>query len=196
MKCVNYLVPKECLSCFKPDSTIQWNRSRENLTDSFLLCCSPIFAEIVPEKSRTSIFALDRFCESFSSSFASPLVGVLAQKLYGFNFTSIGTGNQVVDDQNAVSLAKAMYAIYTIPMVISFSIYASLYSTYPRDRDEALNTSKLKSYSPLTGPHLQLEVISSDSSALIMSSSDVADDSDAAFEVLQHTINHMSKCPT
>lgn len=123
-------------------------------------------------------------------------MGVLAQKLYGFNFTSTGTGNQVVDDQNAVSLAKAMYVMYTIPMVISFAIYASLYSTYPRDRDEALNTSKLKSYSPLTGPHLQLEVISNDSSALIMASSDVTDDSDPAFEVLQHTTNHMSKCPS
>lgn len=110
-------------------------------------------------------------------------MGVLAQKLYGFHFTSIGTGNQVVDGQNAVSLAKAMYVIYTIPMVIAIAIYASLYSTYPRDRDEAQNTLKLKSYSPLTGPHLQLQVISSDSNALLMSSSDVADDFDPALEV-------------
>lgn len=155
------------------------------------MCCSPIFAEIVPEKSRTSVFALDRFCESFSSSFASPLLGVLAQKLYGFHFTSKGTGNQVVDGQNAVSLAKAMYVTYSIPMVIAFSIYTALYWTYPRDRDEAQNASKLKSYSPLTGPHLQLEVIYSDSNALIMSSSDVADDFDPTFEVSQHTKNYV-----
>ena len=76
-----------------------------------------------------------------------------------------------------------MYVIYTIPMVIAIAIYASLYSTYPRDRDEAQNTLKLKSYSPLTGPHLQLQVISSDSNALLMSSSDVADDFDPALEV-------------
>lgn len=122
-------------------------------------------------------------------------MGVLAQKLYGFNFNSTGTGNQVVDDQNAVSLAKAMYITYTIPMVISFAIYSALYSTYPRDRDEALDTSKLKSYSPLTGPHTQLEVISNDSNALIMSTSDVTDDFDPAFEDSQHTTNYMSKCP-
>ncbi|KAI3903054.1 hypothetical protein MKW92_012111 [Papaver armeniacum] len=37
----------------------------------------PIFAEIVPEKSRTSIYALDRSFENILASFAPPIVGLL-----------------------------------------------------------------------------------------------------------------------
>ncbi|KAG1366511.1 hypothetical protein COCNU_13G003010 [Cocos nucifera] len=40
----------------------------------------PIFAEIIPKKSRTSIYALS---ESMLSSFAPPFVGILAEHVYG-----------------------------------------------------------------------------------------------------------------
>ncbi|TXG52816.1 hypothetical protein EZV62_021985 [Acer yangbiense] len=39
----------------------------------------PIFAEIDPEESRTSVYALDRSFQSVLSSFALPVVGILAQ---------------------------------------------------------------------------------------------------------------------
>lgn len=127
-----------------------------------LVIGSPIFAEIVPEKSRTSVFALDRFCESFTSSLTTPLVGLLAERLYGFRFTS----GSKLDGQNAVSLAKAMYVTYSIPMALACCIYLGLYRTYPRDRDEARLASKLEDYTPLTttssSQHLQLQEVGSD----------------------------------
>ncbi|XWS33312.1 hypothetical protein CRYUN_Cryun22dG0070800 [Craigia yunnanensis] len=101
---------------------------------------SPIFAEIVPEKSRTSIYALDRSFESVLASFAPPIVGILAQHVYGYK--PIPTGSSVsieieTDRENAASLAKALYTAIGIPFVICCSIYSFLYYTYPRDRERA-----------------------------------------------------------
>ncbi|XP_015160389.1 uncharacterized protein [Solanum tuberosum] len=81
---------------------------------------SPIFAEIVPERARTSIYALDRSLETIVASFVPML----------------GKSKQI--DKNAASLAKAMYTAIGIPMVICCSIYSLLYFTYPRDRDRVL----------------------------------------------------------
>ncbi|PHT82007.1 hypothetical protein T459_15022 [Capsicum annuum] len=99
---------------------------------------NPIFAEIVPEKARTSIYALDRSFETILSSFAPPLVGILAQQVFGYKPIPKGsTGSQEIetDRQNAASLAKALYTAISIPMVICCSTYSFLYCTYPRDRD-------------------------------------------------------------
>lgn len=101
---------------------------------------SPIFAEIVPEKSRTSIYALDRSFESVLSSFAPPIVGILAQHLYGYKPIPKGSSNAVeiaTDRENAASLAKALYTCIGVPMTICCSIYSFLYCTYPRDRERA-----------------------------------------------------------
>lgn len=97
-------------------------------------------AEIVPEKSRTSIYALDRSFESVLASFAPPTVGLLAQYVYGYK--AIPEGSTIsqeteVDRENAASLAKALYAAICIPMVICLFFYSFLYSAYPRDRDQA-----------------------------------------------------------
>ncbi|CAK9154243.1 unnamed protein product [Ilex paraguariensis] len=93
----------------------------------------PIFAEIVPEKSRTSIYALDRSFESIFSSFAPPFpkdLKILEQT------------------ENAASLAKALYTAIGIPMALCCFIYSFLYCTYPRDRErarmEALKDSELQ----------------------------------------------------
>ncbi|CAN4097277.1 unnamed protein product [Withania somnifera] len=99
---------------------------------------SPIFAEIVPERARTSIYALDRSFESILSSFAPPLVGILAEKVFGYKpipEESSSSGEIETGRENAASLAKAMYTAIGIPMIIGCSIYSFLYCTYPRDRD-------------------------------------------------------------
>lgn len=101
---------------------------------------SPIFAEIVPERSRTSIYALDRSFESVLASFAPPIVGILAQHVYGFKPIPKGTSDSVeiqTDRENAASLAKALYTAIGIPMAICCFIYSFLYCTYPRDRERA-----------------------------------------------------------
>lgn len=101
----------------------------------------PIFAEIVPEKSRTAIYALDRSFESMLASFAPPIVGVLAQHVYGYKPIPKGSSNSVkiieTDRENAASLAKALYSTIAIPIAVCVFIYSFLYFTYPRDKERA-----------------------------------------------------------
>lgn len=94
----------------------------------------------MPERSRTSIYALDQSFESILSSFAPPIVGILAQHVYGFKPIPKGSSNSVeieTDRENAASLAKALYTALGIPMTLCVLIYSFLYCTYPRDRDRA-----------------------------------------------------------
>ncbi|KAI3985068.1 hypothetical protein MKX01_038675 [Papaver californicum] len=108
-----------------------WNAAATN---------SPIFAEIVPEKSRTSIYALDKSFEHVLSSFAPPIVGLLSQHVFGYTPTPRGSSQSVeveTDRKNAASLAKALYTSIAIPMTICVLVYSFLYCTYPRDRDHA-----------------------------------------------------------
>ncbi|XP_019057017.1 PREDICTED: uncharacterized protein LOC104799050 isoform X2 [Tarenaya hassleriana] len=110
---------------------ISWNAPATN---------NPIFAEIVPERARTSIYALDRSFESILSSFAPPVVGILAQNVYGYRPIPKGSSVSIqieTDRENAASLAKALYTAIGIPMAICCSIYSFLYCTYPRDRQRA-----------------------------------------------------------
>ncbi|KAG4173335.1 hypothetical protein ERO13_A11G052700v2 [Gossypium hirsutum] len=101
---------------------------------------NPIFAEIVPEKSRTSIYALDNSFESILASFAPPIVGILAQLVFGYKPIPEGSSDSIeieTDRENAASLAKALYTAIGIPMAICCFIYSFLYCTYPRDRETA-----------------------------------------------------------
>lgn len=101
---------------------------------------SPIFAEIVPEKARTSVYALDRSFESILSSFAPPAVGILAQHVYGYKPVPKGSSESQeisTDRDNAASLAKSLYTAIGIPMALCCLIYSFLYRTYPRDRERA-----------------------------------------------------------
>lgn len=107
---------------------ISWNGPATN---------NPIFAEIVPEKSRTSIYALDRSFESILSSFAPPIVGILAQHVYGYKPIGKESESIETDRDNATSLAKALYVSIGIPMALCCFIYLFLYRTYPRDRERA-----------------------------------------------------------
>lgn len=83
---------------------------------------------------------MDRSFESVLSSFAPPVVGILAQHIYGYKPVPKGSSDSVeieTDRENARSLAKALYTAIGIPMLICCSIYSFLYCTYPRDRDRA-----------------------------------------------------------
>ncbi|XP_051187353.1 uncharacterized protein [Lolium perenne] len=110
--------------------SISWNAAATN---------NPIFAEIVPQRSRASIYALDRSFESVLASFAPPVVGFLAQHAYGYTPVSHGAGVSSVarDRSNAAALGKALYTAIAIPMLLCCFIYSLLYGTYPRDRERA-----------------------------------------------------------
>ncbi|KAJ8430411.1 hypothetical protein Cgig2_025838 [Carnegiea gigantea] len=110
---------------------ISWNSPATN---------NPIFAEVVPEKSRTSIYALDRSFESILASFAPAVVGILAQHVYGYKPMPEGSTlkeETATDHENATSLAKALYVAIVLPMSLCCIIYSFLYCTYPIDRDRA-----------------------------------------------------------
>ncbi|KAK7275760.1 hypothetical protein RIF29_16882 [Crotalaria pallida] len=110
---------------------ISWNAPATN---------NPIFAEIVPERSRTSVYAMDRSFESILSSFAPPAVGILAQHVYGYKPIPIGSSQSqeiLTDRENAASLAKSLYTAIGIPMALCCLIYSFLYRSYPRDRERA-----------------------------------------------------------
>lgn len=101
----------------------------------------------MPEKSRTSIYALDRSFESILSSFAPPVVGILAQHVYGYKIPRTSSDRMKVerDRENAASLAKALYTAIGIPMALCCSIYSFLYCTYPRDRERARMSALIES---------------------------------------------------
>ncbi|XP_037434287.1 uncharacterized protein LOC119301430 [Triticum dicoccoides] len=111
-----------------------WNTSATN---------SPILAEIVPPRSRTSVYALDRTFEAVLASFAPPVVGMLAEHLYGYKLVRSAAGGAghaasvETDRHNATSLARALYTAIAIPMALCCLVYSFLYCTYPRDRDLA-----------------------------------------------------------
>lgn len=131
---------------------ITWNAPATN---------NPIFAEIVPERARTSIYALDRSFESILSSFAPPVVGILAQRVYGYKPLPEGSADSKIietDRENAASLGKALYTAIGIPITICCVIYSFLYCTYPRDRDRAKMDALIES---------ELQQIDTDDSALI-----------------------------
>lgn len=83
---------------------------------------------------------MDRSFESVLSSFAPPVVGLLAQHVYGYRPIPKGSSQSeeiATDRENAASLAKALYTAIGVPMALCCLIYSFLYSTYPRDRERA-----------------------------------------------------------
>jgi hypothetical protein len=83
---------------------------------------------------------LDRSFESILSSFAPPVVGILAQHVYGYKPVPRGSSESeeiATDRGNAASLAKALYTAIGVPMALCCLIYSFLYCTYPRDKERA-----------------------------------------------------------
>ncbi|CAI5977434.1 unnamed protein product [Closterium sp. NIES-64] len=132
---------------------ISWNAAGTN---------NPIFAEIVPERLRTDIYALDRTFEMSIAAFAPPTVGYLAQAWFGYippspkpaDATALGgdSGNGVssssscsrgsrshaemaADAKNAEALSLGLFWTMAVPFAICCACYGWLYWTYPKDRD-------------------------------------------------------------
>ncbi|KAL6905835.1 hypothetical protein ACP4OV_003436 [Aristida adscensionis] len=91
---------------------------------------NPIFAEVVPEKARTTVYALDMCLESVLMSFGAPVVGILAERVFGYRPAAGGR-------ENAAALGKAMLAEIAVPATVCCVAYTALYWTYPADRQRA-----------------------------------------------------------
>lgn len=104
--------------------TISWNGTA---------CNAPMFAEVVPTKHRTMIYAFDRALEGSFSSFAAPIVGILAEKVYGYDTKSVNpaTGST----REALALSKALFSMMAIPFGMCCLFYTPLYQVFKHDRD-------------------------------------------------------------
>ncbi|XP_057977183.1 uncharacterized protein LOC131164191 [Malania oleifera] len=106
--------------------TISWNATAAN---------GPMFAEVVPVKHRTMIYAFDRAFEGSFSSFAAPMVGILSEKIYGYDPKSVDPVSGSV--QEAFALSRGLLSMMAVPFGLCCLFYTPLYFIFRRDRDNA-----------------------------------------------------------
>ncbi|VFQ84599.1 unnamed protein product [Cuscuta campestris] len=107
--------------------TISWNGTATN---------GPMFAEVVPLKHRTMIYAFDRAFEISFSSFAAPTVGILAEKIYGYDSKSV-VDPLLGSPREAYALSRGLFAMMAVPFGLCCLFYTPLYWTFKPDRDNA-----------------------------------------------------------
>ncbi|CAL4929887.1 unnamed protein product [Urochloa decumbens] len=98
---------------------------------------NPILAEIVLEKARTTVYALDRCASSVIGSFGSPLVGILAERLFGYQQGTKPGVSAEADRKNAAALSKAIFWEIAVPITVLCLTSIALYWTYPADKKRA-----------------------------------------------------------
>lgn len=107
------------------------------LTISWCATCAnnPMFAEVVPVKHRTMIYAFDRAFEGSFSSFAAPIVGVLSEKIYGYDpkMANLASGSP----REAYALSRGLLSMMAVPFGLCCLFYTPLYATFRRDRENA-----------------------------------------------------------
>lgn len=104
--------------------TISWNGTAAN---------APMFAEVVPAKHRTMIYAFDRAFEGSFSSFAAPMVGILAENIYGYDPKSVNAVGG--STREALALSKGLFAMMAVPFGMCCLFYTPLYRVFRRDRE-------------------------------------------------------------
>ncbi|EFH60402.1 hypothetical protein ARALYDRAFT_900245 [Arabidopsis lyrata subsp. lyrata] len=99
----------------------------------------PILAEIVPPKHRTMIYAFDRALEGSLSSFGAPLVGILSEKMFGFD----SNGTDFIKDSGraAEALSKGIFSMMAVPFGLCCLCYTPLYFLFQKDRKIARTPS-------------------------------------------------------
>ncbi|XP_031249232.1 uncharacterized protein LOC116107078 isoform X1 [Pistacia vera] len=106
--------------------TISWNATAAN---------GPMFAEVVPAKHRTMIYAFDRAFEGSFSSFAAPLVGILSENMFGYDSKSIDPVKGSA--REAFALSQGLLSMMAVPFGLCCLFYTPLYKLFRRDRENA-----------------------------------------------------------
>lgn len=99
-------------------------------------CNNPIFAEIVPARSRTLVYAFDRSFEmAVAALVGGPLVSLVAMKLFGFSDGDAGaSGDPRQDGPKAEALSAALAASTAVPWAACALLYNGVHCTYARDK--------------------------------------------------------------
>lgn len=96
---------------------------------------APMFAEVVPVKHRTMIYAFDRAFEGSLSAFAAPLVGILSENIFGYDSKSVDPLKGSI--KQASALSKGLLSMMTVPFGLCCLFYAPLYKYFRQDRETA-----------------------------------------------------------
>uniref|UniRef100_A0A453M6Z9 Major facilitator superfamily (MFS) profile domain-containing protein n=1 Tax=Aegilops tauschii subsp. strangulata TaxID=200361 RepID=A0A453M6Z9_AEGTS len=107
------------------------------LTISWCATCAnnPMFAEVVPPKHRTMIYAFDRAFEGSFSSLAAPAVGMVTEKVYGYNSKTVNLADGSV--AGAYALSRGLLTMMIVPFGLCCLFYTPLYFVFKRDRENA-----------------------------------------------------------
>ena len=100
---------------------------------------SAVFADVVPARLRSTVYAFDRSFEGAVAATATPLVGVIASRVFGFEGTLDGaaSGDAAADERRAAALASALLLCTALPWLACLCSYLLLYRTYPADKARA-----------------------------------------------------------
>ncbi|CAL5229213.1 g12496 [Coccomyxa viridis] len=106
-------------------------------------CCNnPIFAEIVPPSMRNMVYAFDRCFEGALAACAAPLVGMLAEQMFGFTGTATRSGDPEKDLAQARALGSSLLVFLIVPWTLCLVFYSGLHFTYPRDKRHAAQEAR------------------------------------------------------
>ena len=104
---------------------------------------SAVFAEIVPAELRSSVYAFDRSFEGAVGALATPLVGVVASRVFGFRGSLAGSPSSssstssppaaALNLPQAKALASALAVCCAVPWALCLAAYTLLYKFYPQD---------------------------------------------------------------
>lgn len=100
-------------------------------------CNNPIFAEIVPPHMRNLIFAFDRSFEGALAAMGAPLVGILAERAFGFTGTAEVGSDLEENVRKARSLGNALLVFTAVPWTLCAFFFSGLHWTYRRDKQRA-----------------------------------------------------------
>jgi hypothetical protein len=97
---------------------------------------SVFFADIVPEELRSSIYGWDRSFEGAVGACGAPLVGIVAERYFGFR-GSVGAAAAAPRAERealAAALASALLACLVVPWAFCLLGFGLLHRTYSKDR--------------------------------------------------------------
>lgn len=119
---VNHLISVYCFTFFVTGTLISWNMVVNN----------KMMSDVVPNKSYTYIYALDRAIEGTFGSLGQPCVGWLADHMFQYNPNRANTLKCSPSD--ATSLGQGVFSVCVSGCGVCFFLFSLAHCTYPRDR--------------------------------------------------------------